>query len=381
MELWQQLQPRLEQVVREVIAPAADDTDRQARYPRAALDALGQAGLLGLLSGRDVGGLGGGLPEAVRVIERIAQDCPCTAMVLTMHYCGVALIEPFGASASIAAVRQAIAQGRHVSTLAVSEAASRSHIWAPAGTATGAEGEADDVVQLNALKSMITSAGEADSYVWISRATQGEGNTLWLVDSRLPGLRIPSRFDGMGLRGNASSPIAAENVRLPRDCMLGDDGAGEAVKGRYLMPYFTTLIATTSVGLMQGVLRRALQHVNSTRFSSTGGSLADLPTIRAYLAKAQLQADQAQLLRDDAVAAVQAQRADTRTRLLQCKAATAEAALQVTDTAMRVCGGAAFRKELGIERLFRDARAASVMAPTTDVIYDMLGQSLCDAAR
>ena len=381
MELWQQLQPRLEQVVREVIAPAADDTDRQARYPRAALDALGQAGLLGLLSGRDVGGLGGGLPEAVRVIERIAQDCPCTAMVLTMHYCGVALIEPFGASASIAAVRQAIAQGRHVSTLAVSEAASRSHIWAPAGTATGAEGEADDVVQLNALKSMITSAGEADSYVWISRATQGEGNTLWLVDSRLPGLRIPRRFDGMGLRGNASSPIAAENVRLPRHCMLGDDGAGEAVKGRYLMPYFTTLIATTSVGLMQGVLRRALQHVNGTRFSSTGGSLADLPTIRAYLAKAQLQADQAQLLRDDAVAAVQAQRADTRTRLLQCKAATAEAALQVTDTAMRVCGGAAFRKELGIERLFRDARAASVMAPTTDVIYDMLGQSLCEAAR
>lgn len=381
MELWQQLQPRLEQVVREVIAPAADDTDRQARYPRAALDALGQAGLLGLLSGRDVGGLGGGLPEAVRVIERIAQDCPCTAMVLTMHYCGVALIEPFGASASIAAVRQAIAQGRHVSTLAVSEAASRSHIWAPAGTATGAEGEAADVVQLNALKSMITSAGEADSYVWISRATQGEGNTLWLVDSRLPGLRIPSRFDGMGLRGNASSPIAAENVRLPRDCMLGDDGAGEAVKGRYLMPYFTTLIATTSVGLMQGVLRRALQHVSGTRFSSTGGSLADLPTIRAYLAKAQLQADQAQLLRDDAVAAVQAQRADTRTRLLQCKAAAAEAALQVTDTAMRVCGGAAFRKELGIERLFRDARAASVMAPTTDVIYDMLGQSLCEAAR
>lgn len=381
MELWQQLQPRLEQVVREVIAPAADDTDRQARYPRAALDALGQAGLLGLLSGRDVGGLGGGLPEAVCVIERIAQDCPCTAMVLTMHYCGVALIEPFGASASIAAVRQAIAQGRHVSTLAVSEAASRSHIWAPAGTATGAEGEAADVVQLNALKSMITSAGEADSYVWISRATQGEGNTLWLVDSRLPGLRIPSRFDGMGLRGNASSPIAAENVRLPRDCMLGDDGAGEAVKGRYLMPYFTTLIATTSVGLMQGVLRRALQHVSGTRFSSTGGSLADLPTIRAYLAKAQLQADQAQLLRDDAVAAVQAQRADARTRLLQCKAAAAEAALQVTDTAMRVCGGAAFRKELGIERLFRDARAASVMAPTTDVIYDMLGQSLCEAAR
>lgn len=361
--------------MRDVIAPAAAEIDAQARYPRAALDALSAAGLLGLISAREVGGLGAGLPEAVQVVERIAQDCPCTAMVLTMHYCGVALIEPFAADG----VRRAIAAGRHVTTLAVSEAGSRSHIWAPTGTATAAEG-ADDAVQLNALKSMITSAGEADSYVWISRATQGEGNTLWLVDSRLPGLRVPSRFDGMGLRGNASSPIEAKDVRVPRACMLGGDGEGEPIKARHLMPYFPTLIATTSIGLMQGAMRRALAHVTATRFAESGTSLADLPTIRAYLARAQLRLDQARLLRDDTVAAVQAGRADTRTRLLQTKAAAAEAAQEVTDIAMRVCGGAAFRKDFGLERLFRDARAATSMAPTTDVIYDLLGKALCDAA-
>lgn len=375
MDVLEQLPSRLESVVRDVIAPAAEQTDQQARYPRAALDALAQAGLLGLISAREVGGLGGGLREAVQVIERIAQDCPCTAMVLTMHYCGVALIEPFGGTAAIDAARHAIAAGRHVTTLAVSEAASRSHIWAPAGTASGA----DDAVHLNAHKSMITSAGEADSYVWISRATQGEGNTLWLVDSRLPGLRIPSRFDGMGLRGNASSPIEAVDVAVPRSCMLGGDGEGEAVKGRHLMPFFTTLIATTSIGLMQGALRRAVAHVGGTRFSDTGGALADLPTIRAYLARAWLQSEQARLLRDDTVAAVAAGRPDTRIRLLQTKAAAAEAALEVTDTAMRVCGGAAFQRGMGIERLFRDARAASVMAPTTDVLYDMLGKALCES--
>jgi alkylation response protein AidB-like acyl-CoA dehydrogenase len=367
----------LEPIVRDVIVPAAADTDQHARYPRAALQALGQAGLMGLLSAREVGGLGGGLPEAVQVVERIARDCPCTAMVLTMHYCGVALIEPFAAEA----VRRAIAQGRHVTTLAVSEAASRSHIWAPAGTASVDEGGADEVVvHLNALKSMITSAGEADSYVWISRAMQGEGNTLWLVDSRLPGLRIPSRFDGMGLRGNASSPIEAVDVRVPRQCMLGADGEGEALKSRYLMPFFPTLIATTSIGLMQGALQRAVAHVSDTRFSDTGSTLGDLPTIRAYLARAWLQAEQARLLRDATVASVVSASADMCVRLLQVKAAAAEAALSVTDTAMRVCGGAAFRKEAGIERLFRDARAASVMAPTTDVLYDMLGKALGEGA-
>ena len=372
MEVLKQLEP----LMREIIAPQAAQIDEQARYPRAALDALAAAGLLGLISASDVGGRGKGLAEAVQVVERIAQDCPCTAMVLTMHYCGVALIEPFADDE----VRRAIAAGRHVTTLAVSEAGSRSHIWAPTGTATAADAAADDVVHLNALKSMITSAGEADSYVWISRATQGEGNTLWLVDSRLPGLSIPGRFNGMGLRGNASSPIEARDVSVPRARMLGADGEGEAVKGRHLMPFFPTLIATTSIGLMQGALRRAVAHVAGTRFAESGSSLADLPTIRAYLARAQLRLEQARLLRDDTVAAVQAARPDARTRLLQTKAAAAEAALEVTDIAMRVCGGAAFRKELGIERLFRDARAASVMAPTTDVIYDMLGKGMCDAA-
>lgn len=363
-------------IINDVIAPSAEQTDSEAIYPRKALNALGSAGLLGLISSKEVGGLGGGLREAVEVVERIAQDCPCTAMVLTMHYCGVALIEPF-ASEGLLKARREIAAGKHITTLAVSEAGSRSHIWAPTGTANAAS---DSTVQLNAHKSMITSAGEADSYVWMSRASQGEGNTLWLVDSQLPGLSVPNKFDGMGLRGNASSPILAKDVVLDRQFMLGADGQGEAVKGQYLMPFFPTLIATTSVGLMKGVMRRAVQHVAGTRFAESGSSLADLPTIRAYLARAQIKVDQAQLLRDDAVHAVLTGRADARTRLLQCKAAAAESALEVTDTAMRVCGGAAFRKELGIERLFRDSRAASVMAPTTDVIYDMLGKSLCDAA-
>jgi alkylation response protein AidB-like acyl-CoA dehydrogenase len=62
---------------------------------------------------------------------------------------------------------------------------------------------------------------------------------------------------------------------------------------------------------------------------------------------------------------------------MEMKAAAAEAALEVTDIAMRVCGGAAFRKDVGVERYFRDARAASVMAPTSDVLYDFIGKAVC----
>ena len=63
--------------------------------------------------------------------------------------------------------------------------------------------------------------------------------------------------------------------------------------------------------------------------------------------------------------------------MLEVKAAASETAIDVTDLAMRVCGGAAFRKEVGVERHFRDARAASVMAPTTDTLYDFIGRLAC----
>lgn len=363
----------LEPIVRDIVAPAAQATDREARFPRAALDALGAAGLLGLTSHADVGGMGLGLAEAAQVVQRIAQDCASTAMVLTMHYAGTALIEKYGAQE----LRRAIAAGRHVTTLAWSEVGSRSHFWAPVGTARR-EG---DMVVLDGFKSMVTSAVEADSYVWSSRPTQGEGvSSLWVVDSRLPGLTRTGVFDGMGLRGNASAPVKGEGVRIPYACLLGTDGGGADVMNNDEMPVFATLIASCSIGMMDGVLARATAHISKNRFAESGGSISDLPTVRAYLARAQIRADQARVLRDDTLAAMAAGRADTVLRVLQVKASAAEAALEVTDTAMRICGGAAFRKDVGIERLFRDARAASIMAPTSDVLYDFIGTALCDAA-
>ncbi|NMG65294.1 acyl-CoA dehydrogenase [Azoarcus indigens] len=356
----------LEKIVTDIVAPSALDTDRESRFPRAAIKALGESGLLGLISAKEVGGLGGGLAEASAVIRRIAQDCPSTAMVVCMHYCATSLIEKHGSEA----VRRDIAAGRHLSTLAFSEAGSRSHFWAPMSSATA---DGDEVV-LDAAKSWITSAGEADSYVWSSRPTTGERPcSLWLVPAATAGLEFSGGFDGLGLRGNASLPVRANGARIPRSALLGEDGRGSDLMNAVL-PWFASLNASSSVGLMNGALARACAHVGATRYAHLGSSLADLPTIRAYLAKARIRTDQAATLLDDTIAALAAGREDAVLRVFQTKAASAEAALYVTDTAMRVCGGAAFRKEAGVERLFRDARAASVMGPTSDVLYDFIGK-------
>lgn len=359
----------LETIATDILAPLALRTDTEARFPREVIDAMGQAGLLGLVSAAPMGGLGLGLREAAQVVSRIAQECPSTAMIVCMHYCATSVLEQAGSEP----VRKAIAAGRHLSTLAFSEADSRSHFWAPTGTAR-ADG---DGVVLDARKSWVTSAFEADSYVWSSKPLAAEGaSTLWYVDAKADGLSQPFQFDGLGLRGNASTPITAEGVRVAATDLLGQDGKGFDTMMGTVLPWFTTLSAACSVGLMNGALARAIAHVGHTRHVHLDSSLADLPTIRAYLARARIKTDMAQALLDDTVAAIGSGRADTMLRVLEVKAAAAETALEVTDIAMRVCGGAAFRKEAGIERLFRDARASSVMAPTSDVLYDFIGKAI-----
>src|SRR5436190_11669881 len=128
------------------------------QFPTETMRALGEAGLLGLISAAEVGGRGLGLPAAAAVVERLARECGSTAMVLCMHYCATAVIEELGPRD----VRTAIAAGKHLTTLALSEVGSRSQFWVPMSTATL---DGNDVI-LTARKSFATSAHNADSYVW-----------------------------------------------------------------------------------------------------------------------------------------------------------------------------------------------------------------------
>jgi alkylation response protein AidB-like acyl-CoA dehydrogenase len=357
-------------IIAEVIEPNALAVDRDGAYPRAALDALGRAGLLGLISAKEVGGRGEGLRAAALVVEQVGAACASTGMVLTMHYCAAAVIEQHGRRA----VREAIAAGKHVSTLAFSEAGSRSHFWAPVSTAKDA---GDGRVRLDAEKSWATSAGEVDSYVWSSKPLHAEGlSTIWLVPGKSEGLLVPTPFDGLGLRGNSSSPVRAQGVLVGQDAMLGPDGGGFNIMMGNVLPYFQVMTAACYLGIMEAATRKAAAHVGATKLEHLSQSLADLPTVRAFLARMRVKTDMVRALLLDTLAAIEGGREDAQLRVLEVKAAAGETATEVTDLGMRVCGGAAFRKESGVERAFRDARAGTVMAPTTDVLYDFIGKAV-----
>ncbi len=362
---------KADQVATRVVAPRAASIDQEGLFPGSGLEALAREGLLGLVSSAEAGGMGLGPGAAALVVERIARECPSTAMVLTMHYAGTAVLEKHAPLA----VRADAAAGRHLSTLAFSESGSRSHFWAPVGTARRA---ANGGIRLDASKSWVTSAGHATGYVWSSRPVEAEGaSTLWLVPRATEGITMPDRFEGLGLRGNDSRPVTADGVRVDEAARLGPDGGGFDIMMGIVLPCFSLMSAGVSLGLMEAATRRTIDHASSVRHTHLGTSLADLPTIRANVARMRLKTDMARSLLLDTIAAVETGRADTMLRVLEVKAAAGESAIEVLGLAMRVCGGAAFRREGGVERFFRDAQAASVMGPTTDQLYDFIGKAVC----
>lgn len=364
----------IRQIADSQIAPHAADADAKGHFPQKSIQALATGGLLGLTLPKEFGGSGEGVRLACAVLDEIAQRCASTAMIYLMHLCGCACYAA-APKAADKAMGQA-GKGKHLSTLAWSEKGSRSHFWAPISQAVARDGE----VILNAEKSWVTSAGKADGYV-VSTLTPGGtqpiDTMLYLVLKQDDGLRVSGSWNGMGMRGNASAPVSLENCSIPVERALCANGKGFDTMVGVVLPWFQLGSAAISIGLAEAATLATLNHLTSKRLEHLDTRLADLPNLRARLAQMRIETDQARAHLVGAVSAVEQPGPQTMLLVLESKAVAANAALRVTDLGMQTCGGAAFSRQLGLERNFRDARAASVMAPTTDVLHEFIGRTLC----
>ena len=361
-----------------VLAPAAAENDAAGRFSTEAVQSLGESGLLGLMLPAEVGGAALGPRTFAAVTATLAEADASVAMVYVMHVMGAASIAAARADAAgpLKPILQEIAAGRHLSTLAFSEAGSRSHFWAPVSRAQ----RNGNGVTISAKKSWVTSAGHAQSYVVSSLAPEGAGptdSTLYLVTEGTQGVSVAGPWNGMGLRANASAPVTLDQSPVPADHQLTDDGAGFPAMLNVVLPLFNLGSAAVALGLCRAAVASTTAHLKNARFEHLGQSLGEsLPTLRAQLATMQIETDGLSARIDDAIDHLETPRDTTMLRVLEVKAAGGEAAISVTSTAMRVCGGAAFSKHLNIERLFRDAHAGAVMAPTADVLREFIGKSL-----
>jgi alkylation response protein AidB-like acyl-CoA dehydrogenase len=360
----------------EIVAPGADKHDRDASFPSDAIAALGKSGLLGLAVPMERGGQGLGPRAFAEVTAVLSSADASVGMIFTMHTCGVLCILAAPTSAKVEPVLRAIAAGTHLTTLAFSEKGSRSHFWAPVSKARATSGG----VELNALKSWVTSAGHADSYVVSTLSRTGKGptdSTLYLVPKGAQGLTTSGRWDGMGLRANASAPMTLEGYVVAEEARLTEESAGFKAMLEVVLPFFNLGSTAVAVGICRGTVGATVSHLKTATFEHLGAKLGEaLPTIRATLADMQIATDGLGALMNDVIAHLERPDDATMLRVLESKAAAGETAIRVTSEAMRACGGAAFSRHTGIERFFRDAHAGAVMAPTVEVLREFIGKAL-----
>jgi len=363
------LSSRLDPVL-SVTHESAHRVDAAATFPAEAVAALRESGLLGLTLPEEVGGLGAGPRELVDVVSALAGACGSTAMIYMMHV-SAAMTVAAAPPPDWPDMLPALASGRSLGTLAFSETGSRSHFWAPLSKAKHSGSD----VRVEARKSWVTSAGHADLYVTSTGNADADGVDIYALPSDTQGIAVAGQFSGLGLRGNASSPMTFE-IAAASGYRIGEAGGGFDIMLGTVMPWFNLANASVSVGLSQAATEAAVKHTSAAQLEHLDQSLSALPTIRAQLARMSIEVASTRAYVDQAAARIAKPVDDTVLHVLGVKAAANDAALRVTDAAMRVCGGAAFSEQLQVDRYFRDARAGHVMAPTADVLYDFYGKAI-----
>ena len=360
----------------DVVARHSADVDKKGRFPEESIAALGAAGLLGLTVPAELGGLGQGPRAFCVAAEELARECASTAMVYVMHTSALQAISASKRLAEREAILRAAAKGKHLSTLSLSEKGSRSQFWAPVSK-MAAKG---DGFVTSAAKSWVTSANFADSYVSSAQAPGAQSpleSTIYFARTEGAEVRPESAFDGLGLRGNDSSPVSLQDLPVSKQDLISEQGKGADTMLGVILPWFAVGSAAMAHGLCRAAVDATAKHLSSAGFEHTGTQLRDLPQLRARLAQMFVRTEASRALLGRTLGEMEVGAPEAPLFVLSARKAALEAALEVTDLALKACGGAAFsRQATPIERLFRDARAGWVMAPTVDHLDDFIGKAL-----
>jgi isovaleryl-CoA dehydrogenase len=369
------LRDTAQHVARDVLAPSAERVDRDAEWPEHAMRALADARLLGLHVPRHLGGEGQGLVALVAVTEELGRACSSSALCYGMHCVGTAVIAAKATPHQRERYLKPIAAGEHITSLTLSESGLGSHMYL---SDTKLRRENGSFV-VDGTKQFITNGGRADSYVVSTMSTAEEelGEfSLLIVNDDTPGISWLAPWDGMGMRGNSSRGLRLDGARVPFQNLLGEEGDQVWYVFDVVVPYFLLAMSATYLGIARTALALTVQHLRTRRFSHSGETLAEAPVIQQQLAEMWTRVEKTRRLVYHAARLGDMGDADALPSILMSKADVAETAVAITNDAMTLCGGMAYRENAHLARLLRDARASHVMAPTTHTLKGWAARSL-----
>jgi isovaleryl-CoA dehydrogenase len=364
------------EIASSTISAQAESEDRDARWPKDSMRALADAGLMGLHVPKSLGGSGLGLLALASVSEAIAEYSASTALCYAMHCVGTAVIAAKATRHHEDAYLRPIAEGRHITTLALSEPGTGAAFYFPE---TSLEKTGDGFV-ISGTKSFVTNGGHANSYVVSTAAAGPEAEdgafSCVLLDADRPGIEWQPAWRGFGMRSNSSRAMKLNGVSVPSESLLGSEGDQLWYVFEIVAPYFLMAMAGTYLGVGQAAMSEATSHLGSRRHSHSAELLGASPILAHRLGGMWITLEATRALTHRAAARADSGDPDALPGVLACKAAAGDTAVELTNEAMTLCGGIAYAENSRLARLLRDARASHVMSPTSDLLKTWVGRSL-----
>ena len=268
-------------------------------------------------------------------------------------------------------------RGEVLTTVAGGETSGKGNDWVPNSLAVSHVTRENGGYRLdNIRKSFVTSAGHATHYFFICRVGQDaplDKATILFVESDKIDWEVLGEWDGIGMRGNNSSPMSFNGV-VPEENRLGDENEAMGLFGTYMVPVLALTYAAAYFCIGSAAYEIALEE--AARLYPSGSRRIDNPVNRRRMAEISAQIEAARALLHSAASAFDQGKVTSPLPFIQSKVTCSEAAIRATQDLMTMFGGTAFAGRLPFERYFRDARAGVVMGMANDQAYDNIASIL-----
>jgi alkylation response protein AidB-like acyl-CoA dehydrogenase len=365
-----QLLELTEQLADKELAPRADDYERRGEFPREVLTTLGRAGLLGLPYPSEYGG--GDQPYEVylQVLEVLASRWLAVAEAVSVHNLACYPLATYGTEEMRQAMLPAMLSGERLGAYCLSEPAGGSD---PGAMTTRAVRDGDAFV-INGTKAWITHAATADFYNVFCR-TGGEGPrgiSCLLADRDTPGIQPQAPEKTMGLHASPVAQIAFDDVRVPAERLLGEEGHGFRIAMQAL-DAGRLGIAACAVGLAQAALDYAVSYARErTQF---GRPIIEFQGLGFMLADAATQISAARALTLSAARLRDAGHPFS-TEAAKAKLFATDVAMKVTTDAVQALGGYGYVADHPVERWMREAKVLQIVEGTNQIQRMVIARTL-----
>ncbi|MDN4588280.1 acyl-CoA dehydrogenase [Xenophilus aerolatus] len=354
-------------------APHAAQWDREAIFPREAIAKAGELGFCGLYAPERIGGLGLPRLDAALVFEEMAAVDPSTTAFITIHNMATWMLGTWGTDVVCTAWGEDLTSGRKLASYCLTEPGAGSD----AGSLkTRAELQGAEYV-INGGKAFISGAGSSDVLVLMARTggAGASGVSAFVVPADAPGISYGKKEHKMGWNSQPTRTIAFDNVRIPADHLLGQEGEGFriAMKG---LDGGRINIATCSVGAAQGALDAARRYLHERQ--QFGKPLASFQALQFKLADMATELVAARQMVRLAASKLDAQHPDASTYCAMAKRFATDAGFKVCNEALQLHGGYGYLGEFPLERLVRDARVHQILEGTNEIMRVIVSRKLLD---